>query len=240
MIATINEGSLAATPVADACWNRIGVRGDRSCPTLAQHVHCRNCAVYSAAALSLLDGELSDAIVAEHTDHFAAPTSADVAGAEPVMVFRVGSEWLALPMEFVAEIAENRPIRTLPHRRGGLVLGVANVRGELVGCVSLAQLLGLDRGAKSTDGPSAGRHDDSHRALPRRLLVLRSDDLRVVAPVDEVSGIERFSQRDMTEVPTIVARAATAHARAVVHWSGRSLGLVDGARLMRTLRGSLS
>ena len=29
----------------DDCWNRIGVRGDASCPKLDDYVHCRNCPV---------------------------------------------------------------------------------------------------------------------------------------------------------------------------------------------------
>jgi len=37
----------------EACWRRIGVSGDRSCPELAQHVHCRNCPVYAGAAQRL-------------------------------------------------------------------------------------------------------------------------------------------------------------------------------------------
>ncbi len=37
-------------PSVDDCWNRIGVRGDRSCPKLAEHIHCRNCPVHAAAA----------------------------------------------------------------------------------------------------------------------------------------------------------------------------------------------
>ncbi len=39
----------------DDCWNRIGIHGDKTCPLLADHIHCRNCAVYSAAATRLLD-----------------------------------------------------------------------------------------------------------------------------------------------------------------------------------------
>ena len=39
----------------DDCWNRIGIHGDNSCPLLIEHIHCRNCAVYSAAATRLLD-----------------------------------------------------------------------------------------------------------------------------------------------------------------------------------------
>ena len=51
-----------STPFARAglndCWNKIGVRGDGSCPELERHAHCRNCPVYSAAAAQLLDAEL--------------------------------------------------------------------------------------------------------------------------------------------------------------------------------------
>ena len=39
----------------DDCWNRIGIYGDKSCPVLPEHIHCRNCSVYSAAATRLLD-----------------------------------------------------------------------------------------------------------------------------------------------------------------------------------------
>ena len=35
----------------DDCWNRIGIHGDKSCPLLSNHIHCRNCAVYSACLL---------------------------------------------------------------------------------------------------------------------------------------------------------------------------------------------
>ncbi len=47
--------TLADTQAIDDCWNRIGIHGDRSCPLLVDHIHCRNCSVYSAAATRLLD-----------------------------------------------------------------------------------------------------------------------------------------------------------------------------------------
>ena len=43
----------AASPVANDCWNKIGVRGDASCAELERHIHCRNCPTYSAAAVRL-------------------------------------------------------------------------------------------------------------------------------------------------------------------------------------------
>jgi len=42
----------------DDCWNEIGVRGDRSCPRLKEHGHCRNCPVFSSAAAVRLDAQL--------------------------------------------------------------------------------------------------------------------------------------------------------------------------------------
>ncbi|HBP1772226.1 TPA: chemotaxis protein CheW, partial [Pseudomonas aeruginosa] len=42
--------TLLDTQQVDDCWNRIGVHGDKSCERLAEHVHCRNCEVYAAAA----------------------------------------------------------------------------------------------------------------------------------------------------------------------------------------------
>jgi len=47
--------TLADAQAIDDCWNRIGIHGDKSCPLLAEHIHCRNCSVYSAAATRLLD-----------------------------------------------------------------------------------------------------------------------------------------------------------------------------------------
>ncbi len=58
----VTELSSSATdeffaPVHD-CWNRIGVEGNATCRELAKYIHCRNCPVYSAAGLQLLDRPL--------------------------------------------------------------------------------------------------------------------------------------------------------------------------------------
>src|SRR5437588_4360 len=42
--------------VIDDCWNRIGIGGDRTCPELAVHIHCRSCPVFSAAARRVVMG----------------------------------------------------------------------------------------------------------------------------------------------------------------------------------------
>src|SRR5262245_30736571 len=126
------------------CWNSIGVRGDVSCPELKERVHCRNCPVYSAAAAHSLDRE-PPAGYAEHwTAQARQQKGTDDQAALSVLLFRLGAEWLALPTKVLTEIASPRPIHSLPHRRSNAVLGLANIRGTLLVCVSLRDLLALD------------------------------------------------------------------------------------------------
>jgi chemotaxis-related protein WspD len=44
----------------DDCWNRIGTRGDQSCPELQRWFRCLNCPVFERAAAQLLDRPLDD------------------------------------------------------------------------------------------------------------------------------------------------------------------------------------
>ena len=49
------------TTLVDDCWNRIGTRGDQSCPRLPEYARCLNCPVFEEGAAALLDRALSDA-----------------------------------------------------------------------------------------------------------------------------------------------------------------------------------
>src|SRR5688500_15437717 len=94
----------------DDCWNRLGRRGDPSCPLLQRHVQCRNCEIYSAGARTLLDAPLPEEFLSTATEHFAQPlVSAEAQGAASrlvsVIVFRVRSEWLAIPTMVCVEVA---------------------------------------------------------------------------------------------------------------------------------------
>src|SRR5882724_3480372 len=79
------------------CWNRIGVRGDSSCPQLEQHIHCRNCPVYSAAAAHLLDTAPPADYLSHWTQQVAQKSALTEITTHSVVVFRVDAEWLALP-----------------------------------------------------------------------------------------------------------------------------------------------
>jgi chemotaxis-related protein WspD len=218
----------------DACWNAIGVHGDATCPELPRHVHCRNCGVYSSAAVALFDRESSADDVATWTKHFARPKAIQHPDTQSFVIFRLGQEWLALPAGTVDEVLDERPVHGLPHRRGGALLGLVNVRGELVVCVSLNQLL--------NSGPSLASRSprsQSSNAAWQRLLVIRRGQVRAVFAADEVHGMHRCDRRDLSDLPATIAKCGTTHAAALLTWGERSVGVIDLDRLFSALERSL-
>jgi chemotaxis-related protein WspD len=218
-----------SAPVVDDCWNRIGVRGDVSCPELTRHLHCHNCPVHAGAALALLDHEPPAGSGAAWTAHFAQPPAVVERGLVSIFVFRVAADWLALPTAIVSEVAPERMIHSLPHRQGA-VLGVVNVHGALRICLSLAAILDLDVTAESV----AGR-----RFERERMLILHHGDVTAACPVDEVSGIHRVPPSDLLEAPATSAGAGSCVAR-VWPWSGRTVGVLDETLVGQALRRGLA
>ena len=231
----MSDAADTATPFARAglndCWNKIGVRGDGSCPELARHVHCRNCPVYSASAAKLLDADLPAGHLAEWTGHFSSEQQVEEAGTQSVVIFRLGAEWLALPTAVFKEVATLRAVHSLPHRRSGIVLGLANVRGTLLVCVSLGDVLSLEKATET--------RKEKARVLHRRLLVISRDGNRLVFPVDEVHGIHRCQPRELKEVPATVAKATATYTKSVLAWRDKAVGCLDDQLLFYTLNRSL-
>lgn len=217
--------------VLNDCWNRIGVHGDGSCPELVQYVHCRNCPVYSAGAAQMLDADPPASYFADRTAHFAEPADLEETETRSVVIFRVGSEWLALPTSVVVEVANLLPVHSLPHRPNAVVLGLASVRGELLICVSLKEVIDA--------GPTGKANDERGRRVYRRLLVIRQDAVRLVCPVDEVHGIHRFHPRELKSLPATVAKATVTYSTALLPWQGHSVGTLDDQLLFYTMRRSL-
>lgn len=206
----------------DDCWNRIGVHGDKSCPLLTEHIHCRNCSVYSAAATRLLDRY---ALQQDDRDLVHAPVDVDVV-TRSLLMFRLGEEWLALTTRSLVEVAPLQAIHSLPHQRSRALLGVANVRGALVACLSLVELLGLE------PGPTTAAFG---RVMPRMLIVAAQGG-PVVVPVDEVDGIHAIDER----ILATASQSGGKYTRGVLHYKGRSLRWLDEEQLLSAVTRSLS
>ena len=211
----------------DDCWNRIGFHGDKSCPLLAEHIHCRNCPAYSLAAIRLLD---------RYSLQQERPELAAMAGAEgdivtrSLLMFRLGEEWLGLATRCLVEVAPLQPIHSLPHQRSRALLGVANVRGALVACLSLVELLGLDASLMAAS---------SDRVMPR-LLIVAAQGGPVVLPVDEVEGIHAIDQRLLDNASVAGPQASARFTRGVLPFKGRSLRWLDEEQLLSAVTRSLA
>ncbi|MBB3013204.1 chemotaxis protein CheW [Cupriavidus alkaliphilus] len=224
----------------DDCWRRIGVRGDGSCPALAEHAHCRNCPTYAQAAAMLLDAQQLD------QDLQGLPDAASLAGggaghdgddsddsddagtALACLVFRIGDEWLALPTAALGEVTAPAPVHSLPHRRDAAVLGLAAVRGNLLACLSLAHV--FDTGAARAELDAAGS----------RFLILGQGRAAIALPVAEVAGIARVRQAALLPLPATLARASARYTQALFVDQGRSVGLLDAAQVRQALARSLA
>ena len=219
--------TMADTQAIDDCWNRIGIHGDKSCPLLVDHIHCRNCAVYSAAATRLLDR-----YALQQDDH--RPAAAVEVDEEIVtrslLMFRLGEEWLGLATRSLVEVAPMQAIHSLPHQRSRALLGVANVRGALVACLSLVELLDLDGNA----APAAGA-----RIMPR-MLIIAADGGPVVVPVDEVDGIHAIDERILDAASQSGTQASAKFTRGVLQLRGRSLRWLNEEQLLSAVTRSLT
>ena len=218
--------TLADTQAIDDCWNRIGIHGDKSCPLLEEHIHCRNCSVYSAAATRLLDRY---SLQQDQRDAVVSKVETDVK-TRSLLMFRLGEEWLGLATRSLVEVAPLQAIHSLPHQRSRALLGVANVRGALVACLSLVELLDLDGSVAPVGGG---------RVMPR-MLIIAAHGGPVVVPVDEVDGIHAIDERILDAASQSGAQTSARYTRGVLQYRGRSLRWLDEEQLLSAVTRSLT
>lgn len=203
-----------------SCWGSIGVTGDRSCPELANVIHCRNCPVMLKAAAGLFDAapppgyaDAWAAIVAQAPARRQETTSA--------LIFRVAAEWLSVETAMIAEIAAVRPIHRIPHRAQSLLSGLVNIRGQLYLCVSLAGILGMPQPAE-TDR--------------RRLVVIAQGSDTYVFAVSEIHGVHQFPTAAIGPAPDTLPPALAVVTRGIFSWGDRKVGLLSGHELVSAMK----
>ncbi|MHB8771514.1 MAG: chemotaxis protein CheW [Syntrophales bacterium] len=218
------------TDLSAACWKETGVFGDKSCPELAGLGHCRHCPVYTAAGRRLLDRESPRDYPEEWAKLLAAPKQEGEADTLSVIVFRLGSELLALKTVFFQEAAEAAPPHSIPLRTGEVFTGIVNVNGELICCMSLAALMEIPGG----DEGAAGRI-----AYPRLVVVARQGH-RFAFAADEVLGVRRFPPEALQELPATAAKSVRALTAGIFPGEDRTIGLIAEEKLFAALTRSLA
>ena len=190
-------------PGEDDCWNHIGVSGDRSCPELNSHIHCRNCPVFAAAARTFFDRPGSRRIsgglvsLAGRASRFHHARDGDLprrrshishrqGAAVSVLIFRLGEEWLAFRTQAIAEVTLPRPVHRVPHRSNAILVGIVNLQGQVQLCVSLHGLLSVPVHTVTLVAGCVARH--------------RSAETWAFA-ADEVLGVRRVPRSQWRSVP---------------------------------------
>ncbi len=104
------------------------------------------------------------------------------------------------------------------------------MRGALVPCLSLVDLLGLD---PTLTAPT------SLRVMPR-MLILAAPGGPVVLPVDEVDGIHNIEEHVLNTVSLSGEQASAKYTRGVLQWKTRSLRWLDEEQLLGAITRSLT
>lgn len=181
----------------------------------------------------LFDREVPEEQLREWTAHVAAVKKVEEAGTKSVVIFSVAKEWLALPTEVFEEVVEQYVVRTLPHHQGGILNGLVNVRGDLLLCVALGTLLGLEKATQ--------QEETEKRASRGRLLICSRKGDRLAFRADDVYGVHRYHPQHLRDVPATLARAsAGVYMVGVLPWNNRTVGCLDDELLFYALNKGLA
>ena len=220
-----------STTILEACWNSIGVNGDQSCAKLQQHVHCRNCEVYAAAAQQNLQRPVGNDYKKEWAAHFRQAASDNQQQDHSCLVFRIGREWLSLPTRMFVSVAPMAKPHRLPHRAMRGLSGIVNVGGTLYPCMSLADLLGID----GSEGEAA-----THRHTFARLLLTQWEEQAYALPVADLHGMLRYASSSVQAPAATINKGLSRFLTGVISHQDMRIGVLDealiGYQLARTLR----
>jgi chemotaxis-related protein WspD len=214
----------AVDRAAPPCWLTIGVWGNAEprCPELEKFVHCHNCPVFHRGGLSLLDREVPPDYGAGWVEALARLKTD--ARARPVLVFRAGGELFGIGLDALVQVSDWRAIRTIPHHRDPILLGLVNLEGELRLAVSLEVLLDLDR------------PDPAMRPPKGRMLLLGSASPGWVVPVQEAVTLLDVVLDELKAAPATVENSSSPYVRGMFEWRGHQVGVLDAELVESSFR----
>lgn len=211
------------------CWNTIGVWGDgqEKCERLSEFVHCRNCDVFSMAGRGVFEKTPPAGYLKQWQKEILSKKEEREKGDVSVMVFRLGNEWLALPVENLQEVVETRSVHRIPHNEGVYILGVVNVGGEINTCYSLMNLLEIEENIERNEGEL------------QRLIVLVINGERFVLPVCEISGLARYSTADLLPAPATLGKKMGDYLNGMFHHQKQQVAALNVEQIYRGFEGIL-
>jgi purine-binding chemotaxis protein CheW len=162
----------------------------------------------------------AEEILRRRADELAIATDeAEVEAGLSLLLFRITDEWYAVEAKDVREIFQDYVVTPVPCVPD-FVLGVVNVRGEILSVTDPAVMMGL--GAVGAGEPGA---------LPA--VVISSDDVATAIVVDEIGDIAEVVVGELEPPISGIDRAQAAFVAGSVYVSGRMVGLLNVARILQ-------
>ncbi len=233
------------------CWKEIGIWGSSTCEQLVQVSHCHHCAVYTAAGAQLLQRAALPQYRNEQTEQIAAIQKPyDSSQLLSVLIFRLAHEWLALPAGLCQQIVTPIAHHTLPHRSNATLLGIVNIRGQLLLKVSLLAVLGLDSGSMRSQKNRSEKNisPESTHIYPRMLVIEKPNKASKEAPketgeadtwvfdVDELYGLHSVAFNQLETAAAGISSAVESCTQQVFSWQGKPVNFLNDVRLFEALR----
>jgi chemotaxis-related protein WspD len=194
-------------------------------------VHCRNCVEYNKAGRTLFDREVSDEFLEEWTRNLTGIKETEALNTISVIIMRVKNEWLALKTIFLQETTNIRVVHRVPLRTNNVFKGIVNINGELLLCVSLADLL------EYTHEDEKGKDD---AMIYKRMVVVNKGGERYVFPVDEILGIYRIPSSDLKEPPVTLSKSPMTLIEGIFNLNEKKVGLLGEDKFVHALKRSLA
>lgn len=127
------------------------------------------------------------------------------------VIFKIGEEEYGSDIQLVSAIESYGGVVPVPNAPS-YILGILNLRGEVIPIVSLRKKFGL---------PESEVNDKT------QLLITKYQNMKVGFKVDSVSEIETIEEKDLHEMPVIVRTKETSYAKYVANKKGRMVILID-------------
>ena len=226
------------------CWSEIGVGSNKAptCPVLNEVIHCRNCPVYTNQGRNLLERPIPTGLLHEWTTNVAHTTPETGELSESQLIFRLGDEHFALSTRFFEEVISMRVVHSIPHRSGKVVRGLVAFRGRLELCVSMGNLLGVERiqetGAKEFG--ALAESGDSISDGSRILVISPGDETRYLFPVTAVLGTYRFPLNQLQDTLNQGIHHVFAYLKGIFPYQESTVGLMNPDLIFEALSRSLS
>jgi len=145
----------------------------------------------------------------------------ETSGRLSLLLFRIGEEWYAVPVGDVREIFQEYTLTRIPCVPD-FILGVVNVRGEILSVTDSARIMGI------------GSIEMRENGLPPAIVV-SDNNVTTALVVDEIGDIADVPSDALEPAISIIDRAQAEFIAGSVYIDGSLVGLISSERVLEPI-----